>query len=213
MTMPSPPSRPVYAGLFLVTLATLTYELVLTRIFSVMIWYHFAFVAVSLAMFGLSVGAVLIYIRSRTFPEDSTERQLFSSALLFGASIAVSLPVLIWLPKFLFPYLGGHTITLLYPIAAIPFIFSGISICLALTRYPAHVGRLYSADLAGSALGCVALIYVMKVADGSSTVLFAAAAAAVGGCFFAKALGANQQFCDLASNWRSRDFRHFRRLG
>ena len=51
---------PFYIGLFLVTMTTLLYQMLLTRIFSVTMWYHFAFVAVSLAMFGLTAGAVIV---------------------------------------------------------------------------------------------------------------------------------------------------------
>ena len=43
-----------YAGLFMVTLATLMYEILLTRIFSVTIWYHYAFMAISIALFGMT---------------------------------------------------------------------------------------------------------------------------------------------------------------
>jgi hypothetical protein len=46
-----------YAGLFMVSFSTLMYEVLLTRIFSVTMWYHFAFVAVSVALFGMTVGA------------------------------------------------------------------------------------------------------------------------------------------------------------
>jgi hypothetical protein len=51
-----------YAGLFLVTLATLMHETLLTRIFSVTMWYHFAFVAISVALFGMTVGALIVYL-------------------------------------------------------------------------------------------------------------------------------------------------------
>ena len=63
-------SPSVYGGLFLVTLATLMYEIVLTRIFSVTMWYHFAFVAISVAMFGMTVGALLVYLRPGWFPAE-----------------------------------------------------------------------------------------------------------------------------------------------
>ena len=43
------------------------YEIVLTRIFSVTMWYHFAFVAISVALFGLTVGALLVYLFPRWF--------------------------------------------------------------------------------------------------------------------------------------------------
>ena len=61
MTTARGPSPGVYAGLFLVTLATITYEIALTRIFSITMWYHFAFVAISVAMFGMTVGALIVY--------------------------------------------------------------------------------------------------------------------------------------------------------
>ena len=45
-----------YGGLFFVTLATLMYEILLTRIFSVTMWYHFAFLAISIVLFGMTAG-------------------------------------------------------------------------------------------------------------------------------------------------------------
>ncbi len=47
-----------YLGVALVALATLMYEILLTRIFSVTMWYHFAFMAISVAMFGMTAGAL-----------------------------------------------------------------------------------------------------------------------------------------------------------
>ncbi len=46
------------------------------RIFSVTIWYHFAFVAISIAMFGKTVGALVVFLRTTWFPAASTKRQL-----------------------------------------------------------------------------------------------------------------------------------------
>ena len=57
----------MYAGLFFVALATLMYEILLTRIFSVTMWYHFAFMAISVAMFGAAVGSIIVYAAPRTF--------------------------------------------------------------------------------------------------------------------------------------------------
>ena len=56
------PRAPTYFGIFLVALATLMYEILLTRIFSVTMLYHFAFVALSVAMFGLTAGALIVYL-------------------------------------------------------------------------------------------------------------------------------------------------------
>ena len=58
-------SLSTYAGLFLIALSTLMYEILLTRIFSVTMWYHFAFVAISVAMFGMTAGALIVYLAAR----------------------------------------------------------------------------------------------------------------------------------------------------
>ena len=52
----------VYLCVALTTLATLLLELSLTRIFSVVFYYHFAFLAISIALFGLGAGGVFSYV-------------------------------------------------------------------------------------------------------------------------------------------------------
>ena len=52
----------VYLSVALTTLATLLLELSLTRIFSVVFYYHFAFLAISIALFGLGAGGVFSYV-------------------------------------------------------------------------------------------------------------------------------------------------------
>ena len=63
--------KQTYIGLFMVTLATLMYELLLTRIFSVTMWYHFAFMAVSIALFGMTVGAIVVYLLPKHFMQET----------------------------------------------------------------------------------------------------------------------------------------------
>ena len=46
-------SARVYLTLAVVTAATLFVEIVITRVFSLTLWYHFGFVAISLAMMGM----------------------------------------------------------------------------------------------------------------------------------------------------------------
>src|SRR3989442_4506882 len=82
---PAEPDRFTYAGLFLTTLSLLQLELFLTRIFSVTMWYHFAFMAISLAMFGLAAGAVLVEVMRKRDPH----RTLANTSLLFAISSAV----------------------------------------------------------------------------------------------------------------------------
>src|SRR3954462_15903249 len=92
-------SRLTYASLFLVALSTLMYEILLTRIFSVTMIYHFAFVAISVAMFGMTVGALLVYFRPAGFPAAATETALARWGPAFPIELALS-----FLPELSIPF-------------------------------------------------------------------------------------------------------------
>src|SRR5262249_12729741 len=191
----SPPrsaaSPRLYAGLFLVTLATVMYEIVLTRIFSVTMWYHFAFVAISVAMFGMTVGALIVYLRPARFPAERLSRQLGASALLFGLTVVAS-----FLTHVVIPFTVGASLVALWSVMltyvaiAVPFVFSGICVCLVLTRFPRELARLYATDLVGAAAGCLLVILVIDRTDGPTTVVAIGALAAFGAaCFLLPADG------------------------
>src|SRR5687768_18574756 len=96
----SPRAGPsAFAGLFLVTLATLTYQLLLTRIFSVTMYYHFAFVAISVTMFGMAVGALIVYLRPGSFAAPLVERRLAQAALAFAVTIVSSFLGHLWISE------------------------------------------------------------------------------------------------------------------
>lgn len=187
----SPPSvGPLaYLGLFFVSLATLMYEVLLTRIFSLTMWYHLAFVAVSIAMFGMTVGAILVYLRPATFTQARTKYHLAVSALLFAfaavASFLTHLSVPVLMGKNVFTLAGLCSVAFTYAVIAVPFVLSGICISLALTRFPGRVSRLYAADLAGAAAGTVLLTIVLGITDAVTTVAVVAALAALGSLLFA----------------------------
>jgi hypothetical protein len=151
--------KQTYAGVFMITLATLMYEILLTRIFSVTMWYHYAFVAISVAMFGMTVGAILVYLFPDYFTQDRAKYQISLSSLLFSISIVISILTHLSLPLIMHrSLLGLYSTVLMYTVISVPFIFSGICVCLALTKFPQQVSKLYAADLAGAALGCLLLI-------------------------------------------------------
>src|SRR5262245_50309783 len=141
------PSRSTYAGLFLTTLSLLQLELFLTRIFSVTMWYHFAFMAISLAMFGLAAGAVLIEVLKKGEPHAT----LAKARLWFALTSAICFTIQLYIPAD--PETKIAWTVLAFTMISIPFVFGGVVVCVALTRFPAFTGRLYAADLAGSAAG------------------------------------------------------------
>jgi hypothetical protein len=183
-------SKPTYAGLFVVTLATLMYEILLTRIFSVTMWYHYAFMAVSIALFGMTVGALLVYLFPGAFPSDRTNYYLGLSALLFAVSILPSFLTHLSVPFVPISLVSAlRSIGLTYAATSVPFVLSGMCVSLALTRFPGQVSNLYAADLAGAAFGCILLVYVLRITDGPTAVIVVALLASVGAvCFL---VGAN----------------------
>src|SRR5215475_1322095 len=174
-----------YGGLFMVTLATLMYEILLTRIFSVTMWYHFAFVALSVAMFGMTVGALLVYLLPQFFTQERVGHHLAVSSLLFPIAILFG-----FLTHLSIPFLTARSIVFVYSIAlnyavlSLAFIFSGVCVCLALTKFPRQISHLYAADLAGAALGCLMVIFALSFTDGPTSVMLVALLASIGCVFF-----------------------------
>jgi len=192
MTPPAPdsrqlrPSASTYAGLFMVTLSTLMYEIALTRVFSVTMWYHFAFVAISVALFGLTIGALLVHVLPERFRDVDVARHLWVFALAFAVSIALCVAIQLSIP--VEPKLtmkGAVTVVATCLVVSVPFVFSGIVVCLALTRFPARVNRLYATDLVGAGLGCILLVVLFERLDGPSLVIAIGALAGVGALVFA----------------------------
>ncbi|HEY8527873.1 MAG TPA: hypothetical protein VIL48_23115 [Acidimicrobiales bacterium] len=180
-------ARPAtYAGLFIVTLTTLMYEIVLTRIFSVAMWYHFAFVAISVALFGMTAGALIVHLRPRWFRDEMVKQQMWRFSLLYAVSVAVAFVVQLAIP--FVPHMtmaGVSSIVLTCVVISVPFVCSGVVVCLALTRFPKKVNRLYAADLVGAGLGCVLLVVAFWWLDGPSLVIGIGALACVAAVAFA----------------------------
>ncbi len=176
-----------YGGLFLVTAVTLMLQLVQTRILSVVAWYHLAFFVISIAMFGLTAGAVWVYLRRERFTEKTLSHDLayFSSALAVSTALAFAAQLTI--APVAAPSLVSVLIwTELAICLAVPFVFAGVVVSLALTRSPYPIGRVYGVDLAGAAVGCLGVLALLNVADGPSAVLWVAAIAALAAVLFSR---------------------------
>jgi len=180
------PARPgVYGGLALVAMATLLAELTLTRVFSVVLWYHFAFVAVSIALFGMTVGAVIVHLLPRQHKADHPAELLATASALFGLSMALATWLMLvkpWRPPA--PGSSLWDLASLYLLLAVPFTFSGIAVSLALTGNARQVNRLYAADLGGAAVGCLVMAGAVRWLGGPGTLVAAGVLAALAGVMF-----------------------------
>lgn len=154
-------------------MATLLLELVLTRIFSVVFYYHFAFLAISIALFGLGLGGVFSYVVA------TWKAPLFIR--LGRLSVANSLLVTVALAVVLAQgdNLSSWDLALVYFTAALPFFGAGTIVSLAISETIQWVHRVYFFDLAGAAAGCLLLLPLLKLVGGPSTMIAAAVVFAV----------------------------------
>jgi hypothetical protein len=177
-----------YLGVFLLTFATLLVEVLQTRLLSVVTWYHLAFFVISSAMFGMTAGAVWVYLRKDRYGRESLSHDLSWMALCFGLTTALGLAFQSTLAP---AAVGSLAMLLVYAevslAIATPFFFSGAAVSLALTRSPYPVGKVYAADLAGAALGCLAVLIVLDRMDAPSAILLAGAVGTTSAIFFQSA--------------------------
>jgi spermidine synthase len=176
-----------YGGLFLVTAATLMLQLIQTRILSVVAWYHLAFFVISIAMFGLTAGAVWVYLRRERFTEATLSHDLGYHTAAFAATAALSLAVQLTLPPLSQASLLSALIWAELAIAlSVPFFFSGVVVSLALTRSPYPIGFVYGVDLIGAALGCLGVLLLLDLVRGPTAVLWVATTVAAAAILFSR---------------------------
>ncbi len=160
--------RSLCIGIGLTTLATLLLELALTRIFSVVFYYHFAFLAISIALFGLGAGGVFSYVVA------GWKRPFFAKLGAIAAVNAALALVALVMVLGLRGEIGYGTLALVYFTSALPFFAAGTTISLAIAETIERVDRVYFADLTGAAAGCLLLIPLLDTLGGPNTVIAAA---------------------------------------
>jgi predicted membrane-bound spermidine synthase len=176
-------SRVRFAGVAVVSLATLALELTLTRLFSATMFYHFAFLAISLALFGSGASGVFVYVLRPRLEGERTGRLLaLFSALYAVATVAALLAILSHPLSPVAPGLSTFaSLAWIYGAAALPFFFAGCVITLAVTAWSGEITRLYLFDLGGAAAGCLALVPMLGLLGAIDTVLVVASVAVLGG--------------------------------
>jgi hypothetical protein len=177
--------RNFYIGIFLISFAVLMLQIVQTRILSVVVWYHLAFFVISLAMFGLTAGAVWVYLKGERFTAKTLSYDLAYFSGLFAFTTAVSLAVQMTLAPVITRIATTLSVwTELALCLSAPFFFAGVVVSLALTRSPLPVARVYGVDLVGAASGAVGALLLLAAADGPSAVFWVAVFAAAGAVAF-----------------------------
>lgn len=166
-----------YLALAILSAATLAFEITLTRLFSVTQWYHFAFLAVSVALLGYGASGTALSLMPRWTQQPASRRAAILSAA-FAASVVGAYLGLNYLPfdsyRIAWERVQVLYLVLHYLALTAPFFCAGLVTGLLLAAYPGRAARLYAANLLGSALGGLVPVLVLPLA-GEGTILVIAA--------------------------------------
>lgn len=174
-----------FAGTALTSMSVLMLELVLTRLFSATMYYHFAFMAISVALLGSGASGVVIFLLLSKISEARRHEWLGSCAALFAISVIFAVIIILQNPLDAAAPAGTYTkLAIIYSATALAFFFGGCVITLAIHFMADDIGRLYFFDLAGAALGCLLLIPFLNHLGAFNTVLVTAALASLAAAVF-----------------------------
>jgi spermidine synthase len=170
----------------LMSFSALLLELGLTRLFSVVLFYHFAFLAISIALLGLGAGAVFAFLR-RTWLERWSVGELGRALCVANAVVIVGVLEVVLRTRVALQLDWGNfwRLTVLYLVSAVPFFVTGFLFSIVFARHTARITQLYGADLLGGSLACLALVPLLNLIGAPNTIVVAALAVALAGAAWA----------------------------
>jgi hypothetical protein len=176
-------------GIFLCSAATISYEITLTRLFSISLSYHFAFMVLSIAMLGIGLSGTLQSIH--TGFKSSSRLGLY--ALLLAMSVILG-HIFTKLVPFDPARLQWERVQLLYIalhyiILSVPFVFFGLIVSTSLSEFSGQSGLVYGADLLGAGIGSAAVIILMNATGPEKSLLYISSTALAGSFLMGKRKG------------------------
>jgi hypothetical protein len=180
------PGSTLLAGLALTSFAALLLELALTRLFSVVLFYHFAFLAISIALLGLGAGGVFAYLLKTRLSNYGT--RWLASRLCMANALTIVVVVEIVLHARVSLNVSGANflrLTAIYLAAAVPFFLTGLLFSVVFARETQRISRLYGADLCGGAFACLALVPLLNWLGGPNAILAAGVALSIAAMIWA----------------------------
>jgi len=148
-------------------------------VYSVSLWYNFGFLIISTALLGFGVAGVVLFLWKGLRERADVGTSAAWLSVLFSLSVVAAY----WLEQRIpFDPFSMYTqkmqllfMLATYIVVAVPFFFAGLILALLFTRFSWAVNRLYGFDLAGAAVGCIAIVFTMPLLGGGGSVLLAAA--------------------------------------
>ena len=179
-------TKTVCRGIFLTAFATLLWQILITRIFSASMYYHFVFMSISLAMLGFACSGMCVYLFPNFFNREKSYSQLAISAALFSAAMIAAIFIYINVQFVPTQSLASfYNLLIIFIAIFLPYFFSGLTVTMIFKHHAQAITRIYCYDLIGAGLGCLAVVGLLFLYDGISLVFFTAFIASLASIVFA----------------------------
>jgi hypothetical protein len=161
---------PILIGILIASVSSLAFEITLIRTFSISLWYHFAFMVISIAMLGLGASGTLLSV----FPGLRDYARIPSYFLLLSVSIPASYLLANAIPlepaRFSWDRIQLFYISLYYLLLAFPFFAFGLVIATAFATMRDYTRYIYATDLTGAGIGSLLVLWLLSVSNPGSIV-------------------------------------------
>lgn len=156
----------LHLSIALLSAAIIAFQLALIQILSIVQWYHFAYMVISMALLGFGAAGSMLAIFRKSLVTHSA---ILLPFLMTGTGIAMSLvtdvsqmPFIRFDSYLLFAeYSHISRLLLTYGLFFIPFFLGALAIGLVFVKYVDDIGKIYFANLVGSGAGpIVALLLI-----------------------------------------------------
>ncbi len=155
---------PVLFAVFTLSTAAIAYEILLTRLFSIVLWHNFVFMIISVALLGIGAsGTFLAFVRRRLEARFALAFAGFAAAfgILSVGSFALALRVPFNPLEVVWDLAQQRYLLQLYLLLAIPFFCTGTCIGLALSRFGTRISAIYRSDLLGAGTGAMVVVFAL----------------------------------------------------
>jgi hypothetical protein len=154
-------TSPPLAAIALLSAAALGYEILLMRLFSIILWHHFAYMMISVAMLGYGAAGTFVALAQRSLLRRY-EIVFSAAAALFGITavagfllaqrVAFDPLEMLWDPR------QPLRLLVIYALLFVPFFCAATSICLSFARFADQPHRIYSFDILGAGAGSLGIL-------------------------------------------------------
>jgi hypothetical protein len=160
----SPTRLLIFLSVFILSACALAYEILLMRLFSIVLWHHFAYMIIGLALLGYGVSGTVVSLLQdgllkRFHVVYPLSILMFAVSSLFCFDLAQHMPfnaeLILWDSTQLW------RLAVLFTLLSLPFFFAASAICLVFMQYRDLTGQMYAADLTGAGVGSLLVIALL----------------------------------------------------